>query len=329
MNQFVKCLLALVIFGACIGSSFADDDINVKSILDQLPLDNLPDLSSLDLPPDLPIDLVEPGQEVYAVACWALSKSTGLDLSNRDLFDEWMNDETVVEVPLVGTFVGVKDIAEYVSFITADNPFLDYYKQLAMEILPLSFTEDKCEVFIAQKIKSQITSKYSNGEKVCLSGMVGYHISFTVDIVKHFNPLTDDSGLVVKRVNMLSPDNWPYFGHFGGDAMTDFVCNDVLRDSCPEVYEANELDEESCKATFEALPAANENNNFVDDNSRGCLILHSTFAMNNKQHCPHISFLPMKDGKGKIKCQVSDGVTKEDLFTPEELEFYGTTAINL
>ena len=81
--------------------------------------------------------------------------------------------------------------------------------------------------------------------------------------------------------------------------MTDYVCNDVLRDSCPEVYEANGLDEESCKATYEALPASEENGD-ADGNSRGCRILHSTFAIDNKEHCPHVSFLPMEDEKGKI-----------------------------
>lgn len=314
MNQFVKSFLALAVFGACIRSGFADD-ANANSILDSLP-------------PNLPIELVQPGQEAYAAACWAVATSSGFDPLAIDRFDEFMDDETVVQVPLSGIYVGPKDIAEYIGFITAANPFLDYFTDVESEILPLSFTEDGCEVFIATKNKSQLTAKYTNGEKLCMEFMVGFYVSFTVDVVKHFNPFTDDSGLLVKRINGGFPDNFPFFTHFGGDNVTDYVCNDVLRDSCPDVYEANGLNEESCKATFEALPVASENNNFVDDNSRGCRILHSVFAETNEQHCPHISFLPMEDEKGKIKCQVTDGVSNEDLFTPKELEFYRTTGIN-
>ncbi len=43
----------------------------------------------------------------------------------------------------------------------------------------------------------------------------------------------------------------------------------------------------------------------------------------NTAHCPHLSFAPLEDEKGKIKCQTSRGRKPSDLFSPEELAIIG------
>lgn len=103
-----------------------------------------------------------------------------------------------------------------------------------------------------------------------------------------------------------------------------FVCS-VMSNQCaaylPEGESAN------CLERLLALPYLTMSP--VDDtvfsfqqNSQACRALHAAFAATNpEKHCAHISFQPLADPDGKVKCQANSGplYRHSDLFTEEEI----------
>ena len=67
------------------------------------------------------------------------------------------------------------------------------------------------------------------------------------------------------------------------------------------------------------LPASEGPLSHVDGNSQGCRALHSVFAtLNPGLHCAHLSFDPMQDPNGQIKCQQTKQVKPTDLFAKDD-----------
>ena len=50
---------------------------------------------------------------------------------------------------------------------------------------------------------------------------------------------------------------------------------------------------------------------------QSCRKLHAVFAAENAHHCAHLSFKPMADPKGKVKCQESAQLSVSDLFSDD------------
>ena len=92
-----------------------------------------------------------------------------------------------------------------------------------------------------------------------------------------------------------------------------------MKSNCQETFKLNNLTWTDCLAKYDALPPTNAQG-YLDDNTKGCRILHSVFAAKNKNHCPHLSFIPQEDHHGIIKCQTSKGTKPSDLFSAFELE---------
>ena len=95
--------------------------------------------------------------------------------------------------------------------------------------------------------------------------------------------------------------------------------------NCQNVDNFNFTTFEECRMRYNLLPPTNKQG-YLDDNSKGCRILHSAFAAVNSDHCAHLSFDPMKDPKGIIKCQESENNKDEDFFSAYELEKIAQTA---
>ena len=55
--------------------------------------------------------------------------------------------------------------------------------------------------------------------------------------------------------------------------------------------------------------------------------MHAVFAAENAHHCAHLSFKPMADPKGKVKCQESAQVPVSDLFSNDELARFADFAV--
>ena len=59
---------------------------------------------------------------------------------------------------------------------------------------------------------------------------------------------------------------------------------------------------------------------------KSCRRLHAVYAASNGNHCAHLSFKPMADPEGKIKCQESAQVRVADLFSNDELATFDAFA---
>ena len=87
---------------------------------------------------------------------------------------------------------------------------------------------------------------------------------------------------------------------------------------------------DNCVQDLAALPAVEEPGKKFDGLSQGCRGLHAVFAETNPEnHCAHISFTPVEDPKGRIKCQdsSSEGVQPEDLFDEGDLNRFSQFCI--
>jgi hypothetical protein len=51
-------------------------------------------------------------------------------------------------------------------------------------------------------------------------------------------------------------------------------------------------------------------------------MLHSVFASTNDKHCPHISFVPVADSSGSLKCQESAGLLPGDTVTDQDMQAF-------
>jgi len=103
------------------------------------------------------------------------------------------------------------------------------------------------------------------------------------------------------------------------------VCG-TMQANCGDTWAENGLESiEGCTTRLDALPVS-EGDGYVDGNSKGCRVLHAVFASENSDHCPHLSFEPMTDVNGKIKCQVSANNSPDELFNDVDFAALELTA---
>jgi len=246
-------------------------------------------------------------------ACANGLKNTGFNFLDTDNYHKWYNDDSVMQLAQSGTFKGPEMMTEYVDFTKAT--FFESYESLGGEAVPISLKKDQCEMLIVGPNKAQVKPEYSvSGEGVCLITTVGFKLYYTVNNLK-------GDGFLIQRTNLFYPDKFLpmlFNDGIGGENTTDYICNDVLKDSCQDVYKENGLDEEKCKSMYDSLPPTDAYG-YLDGYTKGCRILHSAFAKINEKHCPHMSFIPIPDYLGTLWCQKSDGVKAEELFTYAEL----------
>jgi hypothetical protein len=203
---------------------------------------------------------------------------------------------------------------EYVDFTRAI--YFDKYESVkkGQKRKMLSATKDQCELMVTVPNKMQVKPEYSSsGEGECITTTVAYKLKYSAGWF--------GSGFRIKRVDLFYPEKFlPILFNdvIGGEAVTDYICDTVLRGNCQEVYQANGLDNESCEAMYNDLPPVDDYG-YLDDKAKGCRILHSAFAEINNKHCPHMSFIPIKDYTGTLWCQESGGTKAEDLWTDDEL----------
>jgi len=252
---------------------------------------------------------------LYKAHCILGLKRSGLDLLETDKYDQWFNDDSTMGLAQAGVFTGPEAMAEYVDF--TKSTYFSLYEDLVSEkTRVVSATRNECVVQVAVENKVQVKPEYSkSGKSECIITTVGYKLDYKMGLL--------GSAFNIRRTKVFYPQQFlvELFNNLiGGEGVTDYICDTVLRDSCPEVYKLNNLTETTCKTMYDALPGV-DGYGYLDDYAKGCRILHSAFAAINPKHCPHMSFKPIKDYHGDLWCQKSGGVKAEDLFTKDDLAF--------
>jgi len=247
----------------------------------------------------------------WAGACLKGPAVANFDFIQTERYNEWFAEDSVMELAESGIFRGPDEMVEYVDFIRAK--FFDFYRRVGDPMyFPISSSQEECVLLVVNINKAQVNAVM--GQPKCLETAVAFKLSYTVAD-------TQGNGFQINRVDLFysQPFLHTLFAHaLKGDGMADYICDDVMKVNCSTIWAVNNLDSESCKMRYEALPDTNEEG-YLDDKSKGCRILHSAFAEINPKHCPHLSFIPMEDYGGRLWCQESGGVKAEELFSVEEL----------
>ncbi len=110
------------------------------------------------------------------------------------------------------------------------------------------------------------------------------------------------------------------FSHLDSKDIRDYVC-DVMESHCADTFKYNNFTSgDDCRIEYDSLPGNITDGAYVDGKTKGCHILHSAFAAENSDHCPHLSFAPMEDKKGRTLCQESKRRKPSDVFSQYELD---------
>ena len=214
--------------------------------------------------------------------------------------------ESSLTIAETGEYKGPDEIKEYINFARSD--FFDYLIQMDSIVpTPIRFTKDECSILFTMTHKTQVNAKY--GDKKCYERVLGYKL--------HYSP----KSFKINHINVYYPGDFlsELFGKaLDSNGTGDYIC-DVMENNCGGMFDSNNLTSSSCRSMYGSLPSTNAEG-YLDDKSKGCRILHSAFAAQNENHCPHLSFIPQEDYKGQIKCQKSEEVKPSDLFSAFELD---------
>lgn len=147
--------------------------------------------------------------------------------------------------------------------------------------------------------------------------------------------LTDDlRSLNVETEDLFIPPPFMtaiYTEYANSTALAGGTCQ-VMEKVCPEVYRANGFSgQDDCIKHMDSLPVATKNSHglyTVEGNSSGCRHLHASLAVRSPEiHCAHLSFTPMEDKDGEVKCSESNDFSHAEFFSPLDLHRFQTVAL--
>ena len=259
------------------------------------------------------------GKRVKNVACLTAFKLSEFDIMRTDELHKWIDDDSTVTISETGTYKGLDNIVEYINYVFGD--YNNFYETLGSPKI-LSSVEDDSHVcsFLAVEHRQTEISTFGALEEFCLSFPTGIKLSFDLSGSENFIQVQEVFGFTSKATFSSIVEG------VDSSKVASNVCM-ALEDHCHTVWNNNNLtSQQDCIDQFLALPMVT-GDNYADGDSQACRQIHSMFVEENQNHCPHVSFVPMEDVNGKIKCQESGNVLPEDLFTEEELEFIKMTGM--
>jgi len=248
--------------------------------------------------------------------CLGALFSSGFRLRDYDNYPNFFSENSSMTLAQTGTYQGIEDIKEYLQFgeeepygvvrQTVETPHVRY--------VVTSFNEQgrSCTALL---LVHQRASTTDIGGAVTYENLVAFKLYIDLNIQK------------VTTANIWHGADFMRYSFdalFNNHFAKKFICT-VLRENCSSVWSANVdkdyfTDHASCVAKLDALPTTDGVLHYVDGNSLGCRLLHAELARSNDHHCAHISFLPMEDPHGRIKCQESAGILPSILFASDELD---------
>lgn len=185
-------------------------------------------------------------------------------------------------------------------FATTFSPYFEDYTQKEVSARPAGFNETAgtCDILAMATRNSEMSAE--NARPVHQE--VGMMVKITFNARKN----------KVQKYSMYSPPQYIrdlFKNGLSGLRTDSFVCR-TLRDSCSEVYKANGSPSmNECMRMLRRLPML----------TKDYCVVHAVLAKSNPAYCPYISFSPLADNKGKIKCQsssmipIGDGLSTFDM----------------
>ena len=243
--------------------------------------------------------------------CFLAFQRFGFNISDFPSYPKYFRNDSIMELAQAGVYQGAANIEEYVKFVYSDfSPYLSC-----------------CNDYIDRQVKFL---GYANGQCEFLSiynGIFETTPNATAEIPARFQVVAglklyfDFNERYVKRINVHYTDDFlrVYFDVLLNSPNTrEFVCG-VMNGPCANILNVTS----NCTEQLLTLPSAEGEQYFIDGKSQGCRVLHAVFANTNPDnHCAHLSFTPLEDPNGSIKCQTSKGTLPSSLFTERELQLF-------
>jgi hypothetical protein len=248
------------------------------------------------------------------VQCLAALPLLEIDYADIESFKIAYNEDSVYTLSETGQYKGPDDIAEYIQFRALSSPYIDQVEDDLggkYEFLGVDPVTGICELRAASVFRNWLSPTNAINTSYTTSFLIKYQYNIT-------------SGFANRANLYFTPEFISFF--FGESLQTEnsmrSVC-EIIENKCPDVHAANgNLTTEACIDRLFELPAVSPGNR-ADGLDRACRVMHSAFAnVNPTDHCAHLSFEPMPDPKGRIKCQESLGIEVEDLFEQADLDWY-------
>lgn len=266
--------------------------------------------------------LGEAQQQNYTINQCAEMAALDVDLFNYDRYDEYFDDNSTVVLPQAGVYKGADAIEEYLRFPSASSPYVLSETRLnsTMQFMGFDPIAGECHflfLVVTQNQMDPLTTALVDSVPAKINVGAMYKSSYRIStnniarIVIYYTPafLSFTFGTVLNS-----------------DKTRRFVCGVLSSEGCnaSASLEGNQVTSmEECQSRLGSLPTAQGSESYFDGNSQGCRVLHAVFASHNpKQHCPHIGFVPQADPTGIVKCQTSQEIRVDTLFTPMEVEAF-------
>jgi hypothetical protein len=255
--------------------------------------------------------------------CLLAFRRLGFEIANFDDYPKYFRSSSIAQLAQAGIYEGVSDIEEYVKF--AYNGYSPYLLTNVSNVASrrntvnkvLGYRNGQCEFLTMLKkpvlLNTSITSdvptfNYVSMVKIFFDFELGYisrvNVYFPVDFLRVFFNVALNSNNTRR-----------------------FLCDEVMSGPCSQILnQTTDGAVKKCEAALQALPVLEGSLNYFDGNSFGCRALHGAFALTNVKHCAHVSFTPLADYLGRIKCQQGKLASPLDLFSESDQQKFQTFA---
>jgi len=242
------------------------------------------------------------------------------DIFKFDEYDTYFDATSSITLAQTGTYVGPSNMEEYVRFSSDSSPYVAMRRNYATDVVVTGFdpVTGICKFSIYSISGADLNPEFTSGDTVNFGAIVTLYYSIPKSKV----------GTIYVFYSTAFLEG--FFSRLRTDETDDFICDTLLSPTCLNALGDNAevgLTKQDCKRRLSETPLTEGEELFVDGNTYGCRALHTVFAAVNPTHCAHIAFAPTEDYNGKIKCQVSDGLSPSELFTQAEIDrFFQTCA---
>jgi hypothetical protein len=237
--------------------------------------------------------------------------------SNIDRYTSFLRNDSVVELVQTGIYQGANNIEEYLKFsFYAYSPYILSEGETQSKNHFLGYNNGQCIFLATYSTPYTMDPTTTNAP------------SSPFDVVYMLKTYLDFEQRYISRINVYYTNDFLriYFDKFlNSDKTRTFVCN-VMEGPCMSILNTT-YDNTTCTAILKDLPTADGTDYYIDGKSQGCRALHAVFANTNPiNHCAHLSYTPLQDPAGNIKCQISKNKLPSELFTEQDFQLFKSFA---
>jgi hypothetical protein len=252
------------------------------------------------------------------IRCFLALRRLNFNTAAFDRYTTYFRDDSVMELAQTGVYMGADNIEEYIKFAFADfSPYISNFTAGKTVNEFIGYDNGQCVFTQLRSITYVMDPNTTDAPEP-------YDVAFLLKLYLDFEQR------YLSRINVFYTDDFMrvYFDKFLNSVPTrNLVCN-VMQGPCLSILNATyDNNNVTCATMLNELPSTDSTKYYVDGKSQGCRALHAVFAETNPtNHCAHLSFTPLQDPSGNIKCQSSKNKLPSELFTANEIQIFESFA---